>query len=73
MMKKLYKYIPLLFWLAMFFSQMGAAAISLSAQQDTIPFSPYFKIPPKPEIQTSVYDYGKVLSETEKSSLKKNC
>lgn len=28
-----------------------------------------FEIPAKPDFQTSVYDYGKVLSDTEKSSL----
>lgn len=28
-----------------------------------------FKIPPKPDFQTSVYDYAKILSETEKAQL----
>ena len=28
-----------------------------------------FKIPPKPDFQTSVYDYANLLSETEKKAL----
>ena len=31
-----------------------------------------YTIPEKPELQTSVYDYAKVLSETEKAQLEEN-
>ncbi|AWH85105.1 methanol dehydrogenase [Flavobacterium album] len=48
---------------------MAAAAFTLSAQQETIPFSPTFKIPPKPGVQTSVYDYANIFKEAEKKSL----